>query len=376
MMTPREQYLETVLFGQPDRIPFRPGGGRKATRERWASEGMDVKKGPMQCVSETLGLEIPEPKQPQVDVGINFKMDPMFEEKVLERKDGHLIVQDWKGNICEISDEFDVTYLRNAIDFVTRRWIKCPVENRADFEEIKKRYNPDSPGRFADDFADRCKIAAGRDWPMTIGVDGPFWMLREWCGFEGLCMMMIDDPELVDDMAEFYRQFVESMFERMLEHVVPDTLFIGEDMAYKEKPMISPGMTRRWCMPSWTSWIAQVKQAGVPTVTVDSDGRIDEIIPMWIEAGANICEPIEVAAGCDIVAYRQEFGHKMAYTGGVDKRAIAKGGQVILDELDRIAPVIRDGGFIPSCDHGVPHDISWPNFLHYCKRLAELTGWL
>ncbi len=66
----------------------------------------------------------------------------------------------------------------------------------------------------------------------------------------------------------------------------------------------------------------------------------------------------------------------MAYTGGVDKRAIAKGGQVILDELDRIAPVIRGGGFIPSCDHGVPHDISWPNFLHYCKRLAELTGWL
>ena len=157
--------------------------------------------------------------------------------------------------------------------------------------------NVDVPenGHFVEDFADRCKIAAGRDWPMTISVDGPFWVLREWCGFEGLCMMMIDDPELVDDMAEFYRQFIESMFERMLEHVVPDTLFIGEDMAYKEKPMISREMTRRWCMPSWVSWTQQVKQAGVPTVTVDSDGRIDEIIPMWIEAGVNICEPIEVA---------------------------------------------------------------------------------
>jgi hypothetical protein len=41
-------------------------------------------------------------------------------------------VRDWKGNVCEIGKEFTIEYLRNAIDFVTRRWIKCPVETRAD----------------------------------------------------------------------------------------------------------------------------------------------------------------------------------------------------------------------------------------------------
>jgi uroporphyrinogen decarboxylase len=109
---------------------------------------------------------------------------------------------------------------------------------------------------------------------------------------------------------------------------------------------------------------------------MDSDGRIDELIPIWIEAGLNVCDPIEVAAGCDINAYRKQFGRKIAYRGGIDKRCIAKGGKVIEDELDRITPVIRDGGYIPGCDHGVPYDISWPNFLHYAKLLAELTGWL
>jgi hypothetical protein len=48
-------------------------------------------------------------------------MIPEFEEKVIERKERSQIVQDWKGNICEISNEFDIRYLRNAIDFVTRR---------------------------------------------------------------------------------------------------------------------------------------------------------------------------------------------------------------------------------------------------------------
>ncbi len=53
-------------------------------------------------------------------------MNPMFEEKVLEHRDGHYVVQDWMGNVVEISDTFDVTYIRNAVDFVTRKWHRFP----------------------------------------------------------------------------------------------------------------------------------------------------------------------------------------------------------------------------------------------------------
>jgi len=100
------------------------------------------------------------------------------------------------------------------------------------------------------------------------------------------------------------------------------------------------------------------------------------LIPIWIEAGVNCCDPIEVAAGNDIVAFRKEFGKDMAYRGGVDKRAIAAGGEAIEDEINRIRGVIDSGGYIPSCDHGVPADVSWPNFVRYTKLLAEATGWL
>ena len=92
-------------------------------------------------------------------------------------------MQDWKGNICEIEDRFDTAYLRNAIDFVTRKWIKLPVESRADWAEMSKRYNPDEPGRFPDDFADRCRRLRERDYVCTVGVNGPFWQIREWVGF-------------------------------------------------------------------------------------------------------------------------------------------------------------------------------------------------
>ena len=140
--------------------------------------------------------------------------------------------------------------------------------------------------------------------------------------------------------------------------------------------MISPAMTREFLLPTWIRWADQAKQARVPIIDMDSDGKVDELILLWIEAGISVCDPMEVAAGNDINEYRKVFGRKMAYIGGVDKRSIAKGGKVIDDELARIAPVVRDGGYIPGCDHGVPHDISWPDFLYYCRGLAEMTGWL
>jgi hypothetical protein len=66
----------------------------------------------------------------------------------------------------------------------------------------------------------------------------------------------------------------------------------------------------------------------------------------------------------------------MAYRGGVDKRLMAKGGRYIEAEIERLMPVIRDGGYIPGCDHGVPSDVAWPDYVYYVKLLARATGWL
>jgi len=188
--------------------------------------------------------------------------------------------------------------------------------------------------------------------------------------------MMVEQPDWVDEMAAFWSDFVAEVLRRLLEGVVPDVVHISEDMAYKGASMISPAMVRRFCMPAWRRWSQMARAAGVPVVDVNSDGNVAELVPLWIDAGVNVCDPVEVAAGNDIVALRRAHGRRMAYRGGVDKRAMARGGDVIRAELARVEPVVRDGGYIPSCDHGVPADVSWPDFVDYSRLLAEMTGWL
>jgi len=371
----RRRTVEALTFGRHDRIPFRPGGPRESTLAAWRRQGLPQESDWFDVLLETLDID-PAAREVKARLDVSFVMIPQFEEKVLEHKGGHLIVQDYKGNVCEISDAYDVSYLKRAKDFVTRRWIRCPVTAPEDFEQVARRYDPDAPGRFPADFDERCRTLASREGVLTVHFNGPFWQMREWCGFEPLCMLMIDQPQFVDEMVEFWRGFVAQLLRRIFERIAPDRLLVSEDMAYKHKAMISPGMTRRFCRPCYDTWFSAAREAGVSIIEVDSDGYVGELVPVWIESGVNCCSPMEVAAGNDINALRRRFGRQMAYRQGVDKRAIAAGGRTIRKELRRIEPVVRDGGYIPGCDHAVPADVSWGNFVEYSRLLAEMCGWL
>ena len=377
-MTPRERHLETLLYGKPDKIPFSPGGPRESTLKAWRTQGLAEGAHWFDELLKAIGVELPG-TSPWATPGAQFQMIPEFEQKVLERKPGSLVVQDWKGNICEIGDEYDPSYCGGKgghFDFCTRRWIKCPVEDWKDWEEMKTRYDINNPERFPADFDERCAKLRDRDYFSVISFSGPFWQLREWMGFEGLCMAFVDNPDLVRAQLKFWEEHVCAMLDKIFAGYKPDAIHISEDMAYKAKAMISMDMTREFIMPVWKRWADQIHSAGVPLFMVDSDGFVGELIPLWIESGFQVNDPQEVAANNDLPAYSRQYGKRMGYTGGVDKRAIAKGGEVIRAEMRRLQPAIDAGGYIPGCDHGVPHDISWPNFIDYSRLLAQATGWL
>lgn len=377
-MTDRERTLATLSFGDPDRVPLAPGRGRMSTRERWHAEGLPAGIDDADAITAYAYRSAGGREQlPVAGEGfpVDVRMIPHFEEKVLERRGDTQVVQDWKGNVCEIGAEFDVTYLRTPVDFVTRRWITCPVESRSDWLDIARRYDPADPARLPADAAARARRLAGRGWTVALEIPGPFWQLREWVGFEGLCTLFYDDLPFVRQMLGYWSEFVARVLERAFAAFVPDEVHLSEDMAFKGFSMISPAMAREHLLPVWTRWGKLVRGAGCPIYSMDSDGFVGELIPLWIEAGINACDPLEVAAGNDIVDLRSRFGRRMAFRGGVDKRAIAKGGPAIEAEIARAAPVIASGGYIPGCDHGVPPDVSWPDFVRYVGLLAKATGW-
>ena len=82
--------------------------------------------------------------------------------------------------------------------------------------------------------------------------------------------------------------------------------------------------------------------------------------------------PWEVASGCDVV----EIGRRwpgLVMAGGIDKRVLAAGKDSIDRHLEHIIPAMLErGGYIPTCDHGVPDNVSLESYLHYRRRICEL----
>ena len=83
--------------------------------------------------------------------------------------------------------------------------------------------------------------------------------------------------------------------------------------------------------------------------------------------------PFEIAAGMEPLPIRKRYGHRLAMIGGIDKRAVAEGGDAMRSEVMRkVPPLLQDGGYVPCIDHATPPDTSFANHRAYVELVREL----
>jgi len=105
----------------------------------------------------------------------------------------------------------------------------------------------------------------------------------------------------------------------------------------------------------------------------DPDGWAMPVIPVSQELGMDVMSPFEVASGCDVVEIGRQYPD-LVLSGGIDKRILSESRDAIDRMVDRIFPAMRErGGYIPTCDHGVPEEVPYENYLHYRKRALEFA---
>lgn len=168
--------------------------------------------------------------------------------------------------------------------------------------------------------------------------------------------------------------FIIAIMDQILDVTPVDMFLFWEDMAYKSAPLLSPAMARRYMLPRYRRVVDFLRSRGVRYIGLDSDGQVDPLIPVWLDAGLNYLYPFEVQAGMDVIAVRKKYGKELRLMGGVDKRALAHGPAAIDAELERLSGLIHAGGYLPHTDHSCPPDVSFQNFCYYMEKLAQVCG--
>lgn len=357
-MNARKRFIDILKFKIVDRIPLVEWPIREATMREWTRQGYPEGIAPRDFFSmDTIWMKPP----------VNVRMYPFFEEKVIEEDKNYKI---WIDPLGAMRKDFKDD---ENPGFVTRSWLKHPVESREDFNEMKKRYDPSDPGRFPEGFVKTAGVYNEAMAPVMVSVPFLFWTARDWLGFENLCMAFYDEPVLLHDMFEYITDFAIGVLGRAYEHIRIDVIELEEDMAYKGAPMISPGMFREFMLLHYKRFIEFVKKNGTEIVMVDCDGYPGGLIPLWIEAGADAMSPCEVAAGVDLIQTRKEYP-EFALLGGIDKRELAKTRKHIYTEVMKKVPAMIDkGGFIPHVDHAVPFDVPFANYAYFREIMSKIA---
>ncbi|MCL1794515.1 MAG: hypothetical protein FWG34_11675 [Oscillospiraceae bacterium] len=354
-MTDRERFLNVMRYRQTDRVPFWNFGAWPETVQRWKEEGYDPGNPPFK-------------EDRRSWTGGWFFPCPAFEHKVISE------------------DANTVTYVNHEGILLRERkdnphssmpqFIKYPVETREDFRKFwKERMKPDLAQRIGSDYIQKLAQYRERDYPLIVVADrwgGFFGPLRNLMGVENLCVAFCEDPAFVEEMMEATADFIIEIMGQILDCTDIDAFGFWEDMAYKTGPLISPAMVKKFMAPRYRRVVDFLRSRGVEFISLDSDGDMASLIPVWMDSGINTLYPFEVQCGMDVLKVRREYGRELRIWYGVDKRCAAQGKREMDEEFSRVEPLVRAGGYIPGPDHSFPPDVSFENYRYFMQKLQSI----
>ncbi len=357
-MTNRELFREIMFYGTFDRMPVVHWTGWPETMERWYAEGLprDVN------IHDVLGT-----KPHWTGIGANLSLFPAFEEEVLKETDEYRIVrgadgvvmQDWKHKSC----------IPHYIDFT--------MKDASGWADYKKRLQP-HPDRLPANLDQRIAQVKASGLPVSIGTASMMGWIRNWMGVENFSYLMYDEPDclgdMVDTLADLTCWSIDALVPAMqAQGLTPDMGFGWEDICGKSGPLVSPSIFEKHVAKGYRKVRNKLESYGVKLLGIDSDGDVRPLLKQWLDAGVNVQFPIEVGTWKpDGMAIRKQYGKELRIIGHFNKMTLEMNQQAVLDEFERLKPLMRDGGYMMMPDHLITPGVSLEMYKWYIEQVRQL----
>jgi hypothetical protein len=384
-MNNRERTLAILNYEPYDRLPLIHFGYWAETLDKWAAEDHITKEDALGyadgndvdiALNQRLGFDFCWTNV----FSWNTRLDPVLERRVIEqRSDGSRVVMNEDG--AYIIEKPGIVSIPTEVDHL--------LKGRKEWEEIYKPRLQFSVERVNRGWATVDGVSlpfdcGGREMlanqdgntPHGLYCGGLIGVIRDWLGLVNMSYLMADDEPLFDEIAETVCELSYQGTKAVLESGIKfDFAHFWEDICYKGGPLINPRMFAKKFGSKYKRITDLLKSHGVKFVSLDCDGKIDALIPTWLENGVNIMFPIEVGTwNASIQPWREKFGKKLRGIGGLNKHIFGRDHAAIDAEIERMRPLVDMGGYIPCPDHRLPLDARWENVQYYCDRMRKIFG--
>lgn len=319
-MDTRARFYKTIHYGNPDRVPYFEEGIRPETLEVWQAQGL--------------------PKN--VDLQEQFPSDRREELKL--DLDPHPGFTKWPSSLKEL-------------------------------DSLRERLDPADPSRLPKNWqVDRLRDS---DHILMVRVHEGFFLSMGVHGakrFTELMYLLLDEPDFVREYMRIQGQFAALLAARVLREVKVDALVFSEPIGDNNGALISPRMYEDFVLPFYQPLLDLANQAGVKTLICRTYANIKVLIPGLLKRGINCLWACEVEQSVmNYPALRKEFGRDLRLIGGIDLDALREGKDAIRRAVEKVVPLVEEGGYIPLVDGRVRADVPYENYVYYRELLREIT---
>ncbi len=373
-MNNRERVNAILNYERYDRMPIVHFGYWEETLEKWVNEGyllLDDIKGVADgnekeaTISKKLGFDFNWMTVFMDNSDVLSSVYPPFERKVLEKlPDGKIKVLNSYG-VIEI-EKPGFRSIPMEVDHI--------LKDRNSWEEHFKPRLQYSDDRIDWDMLEQIKSNnENRQNPLGLYCGSLFGQIRNMMGVEGLSYLYVDDEKLYDEIIDTIGQLCYEVIENILNTGAQfDFIHFWEDICFSNGPLVSPKTFNDKVGPYYKRITDHTKKYNIDIASIDCDGKIDALIPTWINNGINTMFPIEVGTwNGNILPWRNKYGKQIRGVGGMNKNVFAQDYVDIDKEIERLKPLINRGGYIPCPDHRIPPTAKWENIQYYCERMRE-----
>jgi len=350
-MNSRDRILTTLQGGIPDRV------GRyeyfwEETLERWRMEGMPRDAMP----GDHFGLDLHLLPRPD----LSFQ----FPEELVEETADHLTRRDSNGVL--------VRRVRHG-EGHPPQWLEYRLKNARDWFQFKELLSS-TEGRIDPTTLADCAAARAKGTFVVFNSNEAFIPSWNAVGQVAILMMMAEEPEVVRDMFQTYATLLIAIAEAMRGSGIEfDGAWLRGDMAYHKGPMFSPAMYDELLFPQHRRLCDYFRSVGKP-VMLHTDGKIDMMIPRYIEAGFCAIHPLEAKCDQDVRVLKELYGTRITLFGNIDARRLSGTREEVEEEVrGKVTAAARGGRYIFHSDHSIPPTVPYENYL-YALELLEKYG--
>lgn len=299
----------------------------------------------------------------------------MWWDKTLARWQGEGLPRQLGSDVFAIHNYFGLDPYKqfwfgatdSTLDAVQHHAGGC-ISDMHDYRQIHKNLFPDHSEEVAQ-LVPWLRRQADGDAVVWITLEGFFWFPRTLMGFTNLMLAYYDQPELVHRINQELLEYNLRLLDQIEKTGKPTFVTVAEDMSYNSGPMVSREICDQFLSPYYRQLLERTIAMNMLTF-VDTDGDVTRLIPWLQSLGIDGVLPLERQAGVDAMSLRQSFP-TLGMIGHFDKMRMSGSEAVLRREFDRLTPLTRTGGFIPSVDHQTPPNVSLKQYRGYLRLLEE-----